>query len=206
MDVSTLLEELKDSPYKTVTVEAPHTGVIETVVKETGQAVKPGQILAHIDRERNKKPIKAPLKGKIETVNYEAEGAFVEEGTELFSIRHYLTKDEAIEIILKEALSLFTAPEQARYYFVPEVDNKIKTSGPKSLRVKDGMELFIMSRMKREKIVPYEGPEGLIYAVYFKNGENIAQSAPLIGVCPEDQMSRIQDVVGRVQGEWEEPE
>lgn len=206
MDVSTLLEEIKNSPYKTVSVGAPHTGVVETVLKEPGQAVKPGQLMAYIVRERNKKSITAPLKGKIESVNAEAEGAFVEEGTELFSIRHYLTKDEVIEIILKEALSLFTAPDQAKYYFVPEVDKKIRTSGYKSVKVKDGMDLFIMSRMKREKMVPYAGPDGLIYALFFKNGDNVAQGAPLIGVCPEDQMSRIQDVVGRVQGEWEEPE
>jgi predicted deacylase len=206
MDVSTLLEELKDSPYKTVKVTAPHTGVIETVVKETGEAVKAGQLLAYIERERNKKPVKAPLKGKIESISRDVEGAFVEEGAELFTIRHYLTKDEAIEVILKEALYLFRAPEQARYYFVPVADKKIKTSGPKSVRVRDGMDLFIMSRMKRERIVPYEGPEGLIYAVYFKHGENVPLNAPLIGVCPEDQMSRIQDVIGRVHGEWEEPE
>jgi biotin carboxyl carrier protein len=180
--------------------------VIENAVKETGESVKPGQVLAYIERERNRKPITAPLKGKIEAVSSGAEGAFVEEGTELFSIRHYLTKEEAIEVILKESLHLFRAPEQARYYFVPEVDKKIKSSGQKSLKVKEGMDVLIMSRMKREKIISYEGPEGLIYAVYFKNGDNVAQGAPLIGVCPEDQIDRIQDVVGRVHGEWEEPE
>jgi hypothetical protein len=206
MDVSTLLEEIKNSPYKNVSVRAPHTGVVEAVLKEPGQAVKPGQLMAHIERERNKKPISAPLKGKIESVNLDAEGAFVEEGTELFTIRHYLTKDEVIEIILKEALSLFNAPDQAKYYFVPEIDKKIRTSGYKSIKVKDGMDVFIMSRMKREKLVPYEGPEGLIYALFFKNGVSVPQGAPLIGVCPEDQMPRVQDVIGRVQGEWEEPD
>ena len=56
-----------------------------------------------------------------------------------------------------------------------------------------------MSRMKREVPLHYSGPEGVIYAVYFKYNENIDAGAPLIGVCPQDQLPAIQDVIMRVR-------
>ena len=45
---------------------------------------------------------------------------------------------------------------------------------------------------------------GVIYAVYFSYNENMDADAPLIGVCPEDQLPVIQDVIMRVQTEWTE--
>ncbi|WP_461209898.1 biotin attachment protein [Desulfocurvus sp. DL9XJH121] len=213
IDVKALLDEMKASPYKVVEVRAPHTGVVEFQASEPGTAVhgvsgnwreRPGTLLATLERERNKKPVYAPLDGEIEEVRGEFDGAFVEEGTLLCSIRHYLTREEVIAAILKKTLYLFHAPEQAKYYFVPEVDVKVKTAGPQTVRVADGMELFIVSRMKRETPLAYTGPEGMIYALYFKHNESVEAGAPLIGVCPEDQLSQIQDVVSRVQSEWEE--
>lgn len=213
IDVKALLEEMKASPFKVVEVVAPHTGVVEYVATEPGTCVfgprgtwreKPGTLLAHLERERNKKPVYAPLKGEVEEVFKELDGTFVEAGTLLAKIRHYLTKDEVIEAILKKTLHLFNAPEQAKYYFFPEVDTKIKASGPQAVKVHDGMELFIVSRMKRESPLVYSGPEGMIYAVYFSHNESTEAGAPLIGVCPEDLMPIIQDVVRRVQSEWEE--
>ena len=52
----------------------------------------------------------------------------------------------------------------------------------------------------------YTGPDGVIYAVYFKYSENMDTGAPLIGVCPQDQLPAIQDVIMRVQTEWTEKE
>ena len=106
--------------------------------------------------------------------------------------------------ILKKALHLFCAPERAKYYFIPEVDKKIRASDAHSVQVRDGMELLIMSRMKREVPVHYSGPDGVIYAIYFTINENMDAGAPLIGVCPQDQLSAIQDVIMRVQTEWTE--
>ena len=60
--------------------------------------------------------------------------------------------------------------------------------------------------MKREAILPYSGPEGLIYSVYFSHNENVGAGEPLIGVCPEELMPIVEDVVARVQAEWEEQE
>jgi biotin carboxyl carrier protein len=215
INVRELLEEIKASPYKKIEVVAPHTGIIEFVVTEPGVAVvgpsgnwkeKPGTLLAKIDRERNVKPICAPEKGEVEKIESQRAGKFVEAGTPLMTIRHHLTRKEVIDIILKKTLHLYRAPERAKYYFVPEIDKKLRSSGKMSVGVHDGMDLFIMSRMKRETGLSYSGPEGQIYAVYFKHNQNVDSGEPLIGVCPADQLSMIQEVVARVRSEWEENE
>lgn len=213
LNIKELLEDIKANPYKEIIVKAPHTGTVEfaehkpedLVHGRTGNwSEKPGTTLAYLTREKNRKPIYAPEKGEIVNVRTELEGQFVEAGEELLTIRHFLTRKEVIELILKKALYLFCAPERAKYYFIPEVDQKLKVSGKRSVKVQEGMELLIVSRMKRETPLAYEGPEGLIYSVYFHRGENIDAGEPLIGVCPEDQLTTIQDVVAKVQSEWEE--
>lgn len=213
LDIGKLLEEIKASPFEEIDIVAPHTGVVEFGGLEDGIRVTgpggtwkeiSGTLLATVDRERNKKPIHAPQKGEIVGIARELEGRFVEAGTRLMTLRHFLSKEEVIDIILKKTLTLFRAPDRAKYYFVPEVDTKVKASGPSAVTVHDGMELFIMSRMKREMPVNYAGPEGVIYAVYFQHNENVDAGEPLIGVCQPDQVSLIEDVIARVQSEWEE--
>lgn len=212
-DVKTILEEIKASPYEEVAVLAPHCGVVRFKVEGGGTKVlaasgtwkeKPGTLLATLERERNLKNIFCTRKGEVETVHTRLDGTFVEAGTPLMVLRHFLTKEEVTQNILKKVLFLFSAPERAKYYFAPEADKKIKVSGPQSLRVKDGMDLFIVSRMKREKPLAYAGPEGIIYAIYFTHDQNVDVGQPLISVCPEDQMDLIRDVVNRVQSDWEE--
>ena len=68
------------------------------------------------------------------------------------------------------------------------------------------MDLFIVSRMKREKPLAYNGPDGILYAVYFSYDQNVDAGQPLVSVCPESQMDMIRDVVNRVQSDWEERE
>jgi hypothetical protein len=215
IDVKALLENIKAAPYEEIVVTAPHTGLVRfAAVEPTTRVVGPsgayteksGTLLARLTRENNEKPLYAEVKGVVGQVRRELEGTFVEAGTPLMIIRHFLSKDEVIEAILQKVLYLFCAPERAKYYFIPSVDKKIKASGPRSVTVKPGMELFIVSRMKREKPLVYEGPEGIIYAVYFQHDQNVDQGAPLVGVCPESQTDLIQDVVNRVRTDWEEGE
>jgi biotin carboxyl carrier protein len=214
-DVKKLLEEVKASPYEEIEIVAPHTGVVEFVLKEPGARVvgpsgtwgeKPGTLLATIERERNRKPLNASLKGVVKSVEQDLAGKFVQAGQPLMVIRHFLSKDEVVALILKKTLELFHAPERAKYYFVPEVDKKVKVSGKRSVRVHDGMDLFIVSRMKRETTLAYTGPEGIIYSIYFQHNDNVDAGQPLIGVCSEAQTDLIQEVVGRVQSEWVEQE
>ncbi|QGY41515.1 biotin attachment protein [Pseudodesulfovibrio cashew] len=213
LNIKELLDKVKASPYREIVVHAPHTGVVEFAGLKKGDTVhgregehmeKPGTLLANLTREKNKKPITAPEKGEVESVRTELEGKFVEAGEPLVTIKHFLTRKEVIELILQEALYLFRAPERAKYYFVPEVDQKLKVSGKRSVKVTEGMELLIVSRMKRETPLAYTGPEGIIYSVYFGRGDNVDEGEPLIGICPEDQLTVIQDVVARIQSEWDE--
>ncbi|MFZ5427224.1 MAG: biotin attachment protein [Thermodesulfobacteriota bacterium] len=214
-DVKAILEEIKASPYEEVEVLAPHCGVVEFKVAGEGTKVlgpsgtwkeKPGTLLAAITRERNPKPIHCTRKGEVQKIHAGLNGKFVEAGTPLMVLRHFFTKDEVTQQILKKVLFLFPAPERAKYYFAPETDKKVKASGCQSVKVKDGMDLFIVSRMKREKPLSYVGPEGIIYAVYFSHDSNVDAGQPLISVCPENQMDVIRDVVNRVQSDWEERE
>ena len=196
INISALLDEIKASPYREIVIRTPHTGVVTFADIKEGDEVlgpqgqwkeKPGTRLATLERERNPKPICSPEKGIISKIHSQLEGMFVEAGTPLMVIRHMLR-----------------APERAKYYFTPEVDKKIRAADAHSVVVRDGMELLIMSRMKREVPLHYSGPTGVIYAVYFSYNENMDADAPLIGVCPEDQLPVIQDVIMRVQTEWTE--
>jgi len=213
LNIKELLEDIKANPYKEIVIKSPHTGAVEFADIKPGDKVrgrsgsyseKPGTLLANLTREKNRKPINAPEKGEVVNIRTELEGKFVEAGEELLTIRHFLTRKEVIELILKKALHLFRAPERAKYYFIPEVDQKLKVSGKRSVKVQDGMEMLIVSRMKRETPLAYSGPEGIIYSVYFTRGDNVDAGEPLLGICPEDQLTTIQDVVAKVQSEWDE--
>ncbi len=213
LNITELLDEIKASPFEEVVITAPHTGTVEFVVDAPGANVigpsgtwreKPGTLLARLDREKNKKPIHAALKGVVEHVHTELVGRFVEAGTRLMTIRHFLSKEEVLDRLLLKTLHLFNAPERAKYYFRPDIDIKVKSKGCQSVEVRPDMDLFIVSRMKRESQLNYVGPEGIIYAVYFEANQNVDAGAPLIGVCRKDELSVIQDVVSRVQSEWEE--
>lgn len=213
MDVTNLLEEIKASPYEEMIIAAPHTGVVTFGALKIGDQVngpsgtwkeKPGTLLATLDRERNPKPITASQKGEVSALFNEHEGQFVQAGTPLVTIRHYRSRDEVLQIILQKALHLFTAPERAKYYFIPQIDTKVKVSGCRSVSVYEGMELFIISRMKREMPLYYTGPAGIIYSVYFQHNENVEAGQPLIGICPPDHLQQIEEVVRKVQMDWEE--
>lgn len=212
LDISALLEEIKASPYVESSIKVPHCGVVSfnedlkpgaPLVGPQGlYKEKPGTLLASLERERAPKNINALEKGELVSVNSALAGQFVEAGTEIMRVRHFLSRKEVLDIILKEALHLFRAPEKAKYYFVPAVDVKVKNTGPKSVSVHDGMDLFIISRMKRETPLRYSGPDGVIYAVYFSVNQNPDVGEPLIGICPPSQVSQIEEVAMRVQTEW----
>ena len=96
-------------------------------------------------------------------------------------------------------------PSGPKYYFVPQIDTKIKVSGCRSVSV---YEAWNSSSFPDEAGMPlyYTGPDGLIYTVYFEHNENVDAGSPLIGVCPPDQLQQIEEVVLKVQTEWQEQE
>lgn len=213
LNITALLEEIKQTPYTDLNIYAPHTGILDYTNINEGDEVKassgqwqeiPGTKIATITREKNSKPILATQKGLIQKLFKEQDRQFVEAGTQIAVLRHFLSKKEVVHILLQKALHLFIAPERAKYYFAPEIDKKVKISGHKSISVFDGMDLFIVSRMKREVPLAYHGPEGIIYELYFEQNQNVDADAPLIGVCSPDQLTTIEDVINRVHLEWDE--
>ncbi len=125
LDVTGLLESIKAEPFTEMPVRAPHTGVISFSGVREGDKVMgpcgewkevPGTRIATITRERNPKPVAAIDKGVIQSLNLDLEGCFVETGTEIGVLRHYLSRDEVVRIILRKSLQLFCAPERAKYY------------------------------------------------------------------------------------------
>ena len=214
LDISAVLEEIKASPYEEIIISAPYSGEVSFPENlRAGDLLsgpsgtwkeKRGTLLATINRERNPQPILSPEKGELVSMCSELHGTFVQAGTELLRLRHFLSREEVVDLILKQALHLFRAPERAKYYFIPAVEIKVKVSGPRVVSVRDGEELFIMSRMKREAPLRYSGPEGVIYALYFRHNQNIEAGQPLIGVCPPTMVEQVEEVVMRVQTEWKE--
>ena len=74
LDISKLLEEIKQSPYDEITVYAPHSGVLTFTDAKEGDKVlgrggawqeKPGTKLAVLERERNPRPVECRDKGEI---------------------------------------------------------------------------------------------------------------------------------------------
>ena len=211
IDFDEILGKYHSDPYEYVDICATHTGKIRFLVKEgddvdgiTGEWKHiPGTALFEITRERNPKKVTAMTNGVVSTLREEFEGKFVEAGEKLMTIRHPLKKKEIIESILKEVLYIFPAPERAKYFFSLDVQSRIDKKGAREVSIKPGDEIIIMSLMKRDTPVYYNGVQGVIHSVYFKTGVSVDQGAPLIGVCPADKLPLIQKIITRVKADWD---
>ena len=211
IDFDEILGKYHSDPYEYVDICATHTGKIRFLVKEgddvdaiTGEWKHiPGTALFEITRERNPKKVTAMTNGVVSTLREEFEGKFVEAGEKLMTIRHPLKKKEIIESILKEVLHIFPAPERAKYFFSLDVQSRIDKRGAREVSIKPGDEIIIMSLMKRDTPVYYNGVQGVIHSVYFKPGVSVDQGAPLIGVCPADKLPLIKKIITRVKADWD---
>ncbi len=210
LDFDELLTKYKADPFDYVDILAVHTGVVTFKVVE-GEEVNavsgewlhiPGTRLYEINRERNPKLISAKTNGTIAEINSELDGQFVEAGEKLMTIKHPLKKKEIIENILKEVLSLFVAPETAKYFFTMDIQSRIDKKGVRSLTIEQGDELLTMSLMKRDTSVYYKGERGVIHSVYFKPGISVAQGKPLLGICAPEKLPLIQKIITRVKADW----
>jgi hypothetical protein len=211
IDFDELLSKYKADPFDYVDVLAVHTGRVLFKVVE-GQEVTvaagewlqiPGTVLYEIDRERNPKLVTAQTNGIVAQINTEFDGQFVEAGEKLMTIKHPLKKKEIIESILKEVLSLFTAPESAKYFFAMDIQSRIEKQGAKAVTIEPGDEILTMSLMKRDTPVYYKGERGVIHSVYFKPGVSVQQGAPLLGVCAPEKLPLIQKIITRVKADWD---
>lgn len=211
IDFDELLSKYKSDPFDYVDVFAVHTGQVFFKVVE-GQEVAvasgewlqiPGTTLYEIDRERNQKAIFATTNGVVDKIFTELDGQFVEAGERLMTVKHPLKKKEIIENILKEVLSLFQAPETAKYFFAMDIQSRIDKKGAKAVTIEPGDEILTMSLMKRDTPIYYKGERGVIHSVYFKPGVSVEQGAPLLGVCAPEKLPLIQKIITRVKADWD---
>lgn len=211
IDFDAILGKYHSDPYDYVEICATHTGRIRFKIAE-GDPVRsqsgewlhiPGTPLFEITRERNQKLVTAKTNGTISSVRTDLEGQFVEAGERLLTIRHPLKKKEVIEGILKEVLSLFPAPERAKYFFSLDIQSRIEKKGARAITINPGDEIIIMSLMKRDTPIYYTGEAGVIHSVYFSPGVSVDQGQPLIGVCALDKLPLIQKVITRVKADWD---
>jgi hypothetical protein len=206
-----IISRYRSDPYEYVDIRAIHSGVVRFLVDEKTEVEGVsgewkhvfGTRLYEITRERNTKSVTSLTNGTVSAIKKELDGKFVEADEKLLTIRHPLKKKEIIESILQEVLSLFPAPERARYYFALDIQSQIDSKGARAVSIKPGDELFTMSLMKRDTPVYYTGEPGIIHSIYFKSGASVDQGAPLIGVCAKDKLPLIQKIITRVKAEWE---
>ncbi|MDA8162796.1 MAG: hypothetical protein M0022_07835 [Desulfobacteraceae bacterium] len=212
INLNDLLRGYRSNPFEERDFMTPHSGVITFLVKE-GQVVngpggkwshKPGTALYMLERERNIRKVTATCGGEVAKIMYELEGGFVEAGVRVLSVRHKLAKDEIIDRILTQVLYIFCAPERARYFLAPEIASKLEKQPQASLFVRPGDEVIIMSLMKRDTIINYDGASGVIYKTYFEPGNLVEQEAPLLGICPPNKLPYVQKVIHRINNEWED--
>ena len=211
IDFDQILSQYRSDPFEYIEVKTSHTGRLhfkanEEVVVEgvTGewQHIK-GTLLFHLERERNVKPVHSTVIGVVSAVERSLDGQFVEAGEKVMTIRHPLKKREIIERILQNVLTLFPAPERAKYFFALDIQSRIDKYGERSISIRPGDEILTMSLMKRDTPVTYQGEPGIIHSVYFSPGETMDQGQPLIGICSENKLPLIQKIISRVKSEWE---
>jgi biotin carboxyl carrier protein len=176
----------------------------QTVKGPSGEWLqRPGTLLYVIERERNVKRMTALWSGQVSEICLDIEGQFVEAGELLFSIRHQLDKEEIIDRILTQVLYILPAPQRARYLLAPEISARMEKQPKEGVSVGPGDEVLIMSLMKRDTVISYEGVPGALYKVYFKSGDTVEQESPLLGICPPDKLRYVQKVIQRIRTEWE---
>ena len=206
-----ILSQYRADPFGYHDVYAHHTGKISFKAKQDDsvEAVHgkwnhiPGTLLFHLERERNVKPIHSLINGVVSEVNEDIEGQFVEAGTKIMTIKHPLKKREIIDNILTKVLVMFNAPERAKYFFTVDVQKRIDKRGQRSVLVTEGDEIMTMSLMKRDTPVCYKGVSGIIHSIYFKPGDSVNQTSPLIGICPKEKLPLIEKIITRVKAEWD---
>ncbi len=209
IELDKLLIQYRENPYEVFRIETPHTGWVRFMTANEAKVEGPrgtwlqipGTVLYVLERERNRISVHAHIGGLITDLKVNLNGTFVEANTDLMSIRHPMTKEEVINKILKEVLTIFNAPERAKYFFPPEIASKLEKKKGAFL-ARPGDEILIMSLMKRDTPLIYQGEPGVIHTVYFQPNVSVNQGEPLLGICPPGKLNYIRNIVQKIQNEW----
>jgi hypothetical protein len=212
LDLEEIIERYKAEPFEDFPIHAPHTGTVSFALREGDRVVGPsgnwneraGTALYSLLRQGNPKRVTSPTNGTVAGLQRSLDGRFVAAGTHLMTIRHPLTREEVVERVLREVLYVFRAPEKARYFLVPELSAKMEKDRGKVF-VRQGEEILIMSRMKRDMPVIYDGQSGIIYASYLRPNVSMEAGEALLGVCPRERLDYVRRLIQRINLEWEQP-
>ncbi len=211
IDFNDLLLKYKDNPYELVKIETPHTGRVWLKVKSgmdicgpkgSWQEIK-GTLLYVLERQKNLKAIYSPIDGTVEDVQSHLDGEFVESDEYIMSIKHPMNKHEIIAKVLCDVLYIFRAPERAKYLFSPHLAATMEKKKEQNVTIRPGDEILIMSRMKRDIPLIYQGEPGVIYRVYFSPSTPVEQGEPLLGICPIEKIAFVTRLVQQIHLEWE---
>ncbi|WP_297058492.1 hypothetical protein [Thermosulfurimonas sp.] len=202
--INRLLQKLRSHPYCVYAIETPHTGYLRSFRVKEGSEVQPGEILFLLERERNLKPVKSRVSGRVQRLRQDLLDRFVEAGEPILEIWHPLSQEEVISEILQEALQVLRAPETARYLPSPEIEARLRKDGPGKALVHPGEDLLIMTFMKRETPIRHEGPPAVIYRIFFDPQEVVPAGNPLLGLCSPEEVPYIDRVLARIREEWPE--
>ncbi|RMF54510.1 hypothetical protein D6745_05095 [Candidatus Woesearchaeota archaeon] len=212
VDVNAELERILSDPNRNVEIVTPYSGIVRfsysnkrlkeraTTVKEGDSVVGPrgnwkeipGTPLFEIERQGSKEIIYSPTNGTVSNLESALEGKHAEAFTHVMTIQHPLTSDEVIEEILRKVLVVLEAPEDATYIL----------NAKQGSLIRPGIKPVIMAYMKRDVPVRYNGKDGILYAVYFANGQRVAKGSPLLGICPEEQLEEVKRMEEIVRQKW----
>jgi len=211
VDLHDLLLKYKAHPYELVRIQTPYTGRVQLKV-EGGMAISGpkgewqeirGTLLYILERQRNSKPMYAPIDGTVVEVQTHLDGAFVESDEYLMSIKHPMNKEEVISKVLCDVLYIFKAPEKAKYLYSSQLAAKMGEKKEEDVVIQAGDEILIMSRMKRDIPLVYKGQPGVIYRTYFSSTRPVDQGEPLLGICPVEKIKSVTKLVQQIHLEWE---
>lgn len=226
-DLEKLMQRYKDNPFEIYPFLTGRCGVVylrgeinfqspsekESFETHDGLEVQgpkghfqdiPGTVLYSQLREGNLIPIHSPVNGEVVNLHQELHNAWVEAGTPVLSVKHQLTKEEVIDKILEKVLTIYYAPEPAKYRFTPELIQRIEREGPKQVVLRRGEEFLIKSKMKKEETLTYEGEEGIIYARYFDPGKGVKEDdLKLVGICFPEKVREIDRIILQISLGWD---
>ena len=211
VDLHDLLLKYKAHPYELVRIQTPHTGRVQLKVegdmaisgpKGRWQEIR-GTLLYILERQRNIKPMYAPIHGTVVELQKHLHGTFVESDEYVMSIKHPMNKEAVISKVLCEVLHIFKAPEKAKYLYSPQLAARMGERKGQDVVIQPGDEILIMSRMKRDMPLIYKEEPGVIYRTYFSRTRLIDQGEPLLGICPVEKIKSVTRLVQQIHLEWE---
>ena len=203
------LRRLQENPYIVIPVCAPRVGTADVLV-EGGDSVQGpsgrwnelrGTTLAEIVRGSTLYTIYAQTDGVVENVSIRR--SIVQFGQHMLSIRHRLTREEAVNSILESVLELIAAETAGTYTLSERVNEQLQAGGGR-LVISPGDTILVVDRMKSKTEIAYAGSERkVLYKVLFTPGQTVVSGSPLLGLCDIGLADSLDRSVEEINRRWD---